>query len=380
MQNASLRTSSARIIPTLDGWRGVAIALVLVDHVQHAFLGGNYWAPWTQTGLHGVTIFFVLSGFLITTKLLQESGNLKKFYLRRIFRLSPAVLAYLGALALLSIWLGRPFVRGPEVVACLAFYRNFVSNTNWGLTGHFWSLSIEEQFYLVWPCALLFIGRKLSFWVVAIATALLAAYRLGVWQQYAQTPFALQTEFRADALMVGCLLALALADQRIQSRAIRYARVLQMPAFLTLTFAVYRFHFFVPLFESIAIACLIAFTVLNPATSVAKMLSSRWPAWLGAVSYSVYIWHPLFLSFPHVVLPYSVFMIPIFALGSYYLIEKPFIRLGHRLTAQSPARSIGSQVAKSPKAPRSIEMIESQGQTVDIDASSRNALQTGAGN
>lgn len=84
-------------IPTLDGWRGIAIALVLFDHVQSALLRG-YLRPWTETGQHGVTIFFVLSGFLITTKLMEGPRDFKRFYIRRFFRLMPAAWAYLAAL------------------------------------------------------------------------------------------------------------------------------------------------------------------------------------------------------------------------------------------------------------------------------------------
>ncbi len=86
-------------IKVLDGWRGIAILLVLFDHVQDSLLG-HYIRPWTRTGVHGVTIFFVLSGYLITSKLLQEQIDrgisLKAFYIRRFFRLMPGRVAVFG--------------------------------------------------------------------------------------------------------------------------------------------------------------------------------------------------------------------------------------------------------------------------------------------
>jgi peptidoglycan/LPS O-acetylase OafA/YrhL len=84
-------------IPALDGWRGIAIAPVLIDHIEHAVLH-RYALPWTQTGQHGVTIFFVLSGFLITTKLLEGPIDLRRFYMRRAFRLMPVAWTFLAAM------------------------------------------------------------------------------------------------------------------------------------------------------------------------------------------------------------------------------------------------------------------------------------------
>jgi hypothetical protein len=88
-------------ISALDGWRGIAILLVLFDHIQDAVLH-RYARPWTQTGQHGVTIFFVLSGFLITSKLIEGPIGLKQFYLRRLFRLMPVAWTFLAAMALFN--------------------------------------------------------------------------------------------------------------------------------------------------------------------------------------------------------------------------------------------------------------------------------------
>jgi peptidoglycan/LPS O-acetylase OafA/YrhL len=100
METPASSLAPARI-PSLDGWRGVAIALVLFDHLQYTILGTHLW-PWAETGQHGVTIFFVLSGFLITTTLVKNSFDFKRFYIRRFFRLMPVAWFYLVFLAALD--------------------------------------------------------------------------------------------------------------------------------------------------------------------------------------------------------------------------------------------------------------------------------------
>ena len=149
-------------IPTLDGWRGIAILLVLFDHTMNVFRGYGA-SPWVQTGQHGVTLFFVLSGFLITSSLLNGPIDLRSFYIRRIFRLMPVAWAYLGLLLLLNLRVH--VVSKSAVLASLFFYRNFEAATFGSATWHFWSLSLEEQFYLVWPIVLLLAGARRSRWI-----------------------------------------------------------------------------------------------------------------------------------------------------------------------------------------------------------------------
>src|ERR1700678_2855001 len=96
-------------ITVLDGWRGVAILLVLFDHIQFS-IHGTYPQPWMQTGQHGVTIFFVLSGFLITSKLIEKPIDLRHFYIRRFFRLMPAAWTYLAALAVVGALMRVPLL------------------------------------------------------------------------------------------------------------------------------------------------------------------------------------------------------------------------------------------------------------------------------
>lgn len=147
-------------IPTLDGWRGIAIAMVITGHIQVA---ANYYIPLLKIrGQHGVTIFFVLSGFLITANLISRPVTLKNFYIRRFFRLMPAAWTFLAVLTLVDALTGFPLSSWPEIRACLLFYRNFLPPV--GGTGQFWTLSIEEQFYLIWPGVLLLFGARRCRW------------------------------------------------------------------------------------------------------------------------------------------------------------------------------------------------------------------------
>src|SRR5260370_34046992 len=113
-------------IPTLDGWRGIAILMVTVAHAQEGLFNGHAYhdLAWLIIGLHGVAIFFVLSGYLITTRLLSaDSIDLKAFYVRRFFRLMPTAWAYLACIGLLA-WIMHVDFIGSDAVACIFFFRN----------------------------------------------------------------------------------------------------------------------------------------------------------------------------------------------------------------------------------------------------------------
>jgi peptidoglycan/LPS O-acetylase OafA/YrhL len=322
-------------VPVLDGWRGIAIILVLFDHIQFEFLG-HYAHPWTQTGQHGVTIFFVLSGFLITSKLIEGPIDLRSFYLRRFFRLMPAAWAYLATLLFLNRMTGVNFTTWPEVRACVLFYRNMVAIPGFAMAGDFWSLSLEEQFYLLWPCLLLITGSRRCLCIAAVAACACALYREVFWSHYNQFLFFGASEVRADALLVGCVTALLLSNPRLFQVALRWSIQLAIPAAATLLYCMAHFPGLPPLREGIPIAILISMCVLRPLSQATKLLSFAPLAWLGVISYSAYLWQELFVHLGHGAgrVPYICIGIPAFTLGSYYLIERPAIELGRRLYAR----------------------------------------------
>ena len=153
-------------IETLDGLRAVSIMIVIA---AHAFHDNEKLA---DLGHMGVLLFFALSGYLITTRLLEErarSGaiSLREFYLRRAFRIIPPALVYLGVVALLAA-LGVIVYRPGAFAGALLFYINYIDPgvNGWRVT-HFWSLSVEEHFYALWPLALISFGMAKG-WRIAL--------------------------------------------------------------------------------------------------------------------------------------------------------------------------------------------------------------------
>ncbi len=171
-------------MPSLDGWRAIAILLVIIGHSMDDIalllramgaavdLGGLKFI-----GMHGVQVFFGLSGFLITSRLVadeQKHGRISlwAFYMRRSFRILPATLFFLIAVGLLSL-AGFLDVSLGRWLSSLLFSANYsTAEYSWYL-GHFWSLAVEEHFYLVWPALFLLLGavRKRLVWAFALTCA-----------------------------------------------------------------------------------------------------------------------------------------------------------------------------------------------------------------
>jgi peptidoglycan/LPS O-acetylase OafA/YrhL len=178
---------SLRRIPALDGLRAVSIGLVLIGHLAGTprFASVSAIQLFGDVGNLGVTIFFVISGFLITNLLLQEQADtgrirLRAFYARRAFRILPAVLTYFVVLAIAAIAISAVRVPADDWTHALTFTMNYHQTRGWWL-GHLWSLSVEEQFYFLWPAAIVLLGRRSSLWLAASAVALAPLWRLAAW-------------------------------------------------------------------------------------------------------------------------------------------------------------------------------------------------------
>lgn len=319
--------------PELDGIRGLAIIAVLLLH-----------AGLIRGGFIGVDVFFVLSGFLITTLLLEEhhhSGrvDLRAFYVRRMRRLLPALGALLIAITTVYVGLG---IFSLELLGRLAAGLFYVANIAHALgyvfpqeLGHLWSLAQEEQFYVLWPPLLILALRRQSLrWIAgALAFAIAVAF---VWRGYltAQQGFTervwVAPDTRADGLLVGCLVAVMRARGFLSGRG----RVLQaagLGALLGLfAQAMLMGYDVVTLYVGrpacvLAAGVLIAAVVANEDVLAARLMSLRPLVWVGAISYSVYLWHPPIFA---VVPPVPVGLVLSIAIGaaSYYWIEQPFRR------------------------------------------------------
>ena len=343
-----------RRIPTLDGWRAIAIAAVALHHIGRGFYLSEdaYASDITRFGAFGVDIFFGLSGLLITNLLLDEwrhhdSFDLPGFYVRRAFRILPPYLTYLLACTVAGLW------RTPwEAAGCLLFFRNYVPDQLVGdSTQHLWSLAVEEHFYLLWP-GLLFLlkprrGRTAAF---------LLACAFGVWrmvesQLAAPTlpaiPSHFRTDLRLDALLWGCLFAFLLNDP-VQREKI--AAQLRWPVWLAVACVfVACIAFYSPL-SSMWLACLIPILLVGTATHPTWLFSRflDWApvAWLGRISYSLYLWQQLFLvaGWQHPAYAWTRWPLDLFACLataaiSYYCVEKPLIRIGRGLAERLSKRA-----------------------------------------
>ena len=206
------KSPGADHMPSLDGLRAISIALVLLGH-----LGGTHGFVRLDLGIGdyahlGVVVFFVISGFLITRLLLSEHAkkgrvSLKLFYARRSLRLFPASFAYIGCISLL--WLaGFVHLEARDFWHAVTYTVNYLPGRSWDV-GHLWSLSVEEQFYLLWPCTFIALGLRRSAWVAAGVILFAPVARFGAWLFLKGTPYRDLEMFPmvADSLAMGCLLA-----------------------------------------------------------------------------------------------------------------------------------------------------------------------------
>ena len=196
--------------PVLDGLRALAILGVIVAHADVPFM--------LSAGGIGVTLFFVLSGFLITRLLVEERErigriDLRAFYARRLRRLVPPLVAFLAVVTALLVARGEPLW---GVLSTLTFTTDVASllRVPVHLVGHTWSLSLEEQFYVVWPVVLIAVGRRHTRWLVtalSVGAVLVAGNRMLLDLRGVSLVRSFYSpDTRSDALLVGCILALVL--------------------------------------------------------------------------------------------------------------------------------------------------------------------------
>jgi peptidoglycan/LPS O-acetylase OafA/YrhL len=351
-------------LPTLDGWRAVAILAVLVNHDKIHRIGPISLEQVHWQGKLGVNLFFAISGILICTRLLDEervSGtiNLKSFYIRRLFRIQPAAVAYLVAIALLMA--ARVLDRAPqEVLDAALMVRNYLplrAGPHAWYTAHFWSLAVEEHFYLFLPGFLVLV-RKHRIAILCTIVVLLETWRTVVFNQ-PRLQFGLDPEFRTDmavgGILLASLLALLLRQSVVRAWLQRWAR----PWVIVLVFVAVGVWVGAQkgAFSDFALQCsfalLVVSTLLRPQSMMGWILEIAPMRFIGRISYSLYVWQMLFFPFwAYVSPPHSKLLMAIqnsgwryvalivVSLISYFSIEKPMVRIGHRL-AKSPVPARG---------------------------------------
>jgi peptidoglycan/LPS O-acetylase OafA/YrhL len=286
----------------VEGLRALAIAIVLLAHAGLPMAAGGYV---------GVDVFFVISGFLITRLLLGERDRtggvaLTRFYARRVRRLMPQALTALVVVAVVARLVLSPLEADAvldDVMAAGAYAMNwhlsaqsvdyFASGATDGPLDHFWSLAVEEQFYLVWPLLLLVLGRR---WVVPALAAICAASLVYAVQRVGASPEQayFSTGTRAWELALGGLLAPALAGRRLgrwPAGAAGWAGLAAI-GYATFTFGADTAMPALPtLLPALGAAALVAAGTSAEPAAPTRLLSLRPVRFVGRVSYAWYVWH-----------------------------------------------------------------------------------------
>jgi peptidoglycan/LPS O-acetylase OafA/YrhL len=311
--------------PSFDVFRGIGILFVVAAHTPIQSSALDLIRPLGALGVH---MFFALSGFLITYRLLEEfeqSGeiSLAGFYRRRARRILPPAAIYLALLVILGPGFRILPTSLKELSASLFFYRNLYQPPipdAW-YTAHFWSLSLEEQFYLFWPSLLVLLGptRRRTLWT---ALGIIAACVL--WRIYRGSGANLyRPDLLADHLMWGCVLGLTW--KRLSGRIPPLVRtVAGLAGILAAAALIYLQPRFWQPFFAFSVAVGFIFSAESARAWTAKLAPFQT---LGKASYDCYIWQSLFLPLPMILLavpvwqkiPWSYFAIAALTAASYRL-------------------------------------------------------------
>lgn len=344
-------------IPSLNGWRAVSVVMVLFAHSSPVFdpTGFKFYL-----GGLGVKFFFVISGFLITSLMLREffecgKIDVRAFYIRRAFRILPVYYAFL----LVCYLLRDLYPEGQSLgqwLANLLFLTNY-TKAGW-ITGHLWTLGVEEQFYLIWPLAFVSCkGReRWLIWMLASAIAICPLVRGVAYLLDSSATDVVLNRFsfilQADVLAIGCLAAVVLWFRPLLLASVRMhhrlCATIGLAAVCTLWLVpdfpganLFRVPFG-PSLEALGFILLMVPSFVRHDWIVFRILNLKPVVWFGILSYSVYIWHVLFCP-PvwsgrgagfEMLLKTPNWMLAAIALAalSYCFFEKPFLALRKRFT------------------------------------------------
>ncbi len=351
-----------RHLPALDGLRAVAVFTVMVYHYTE-----SRWVP----GDLGVSLFFVISGFLITLLLIREldktgAVSLRGFYLRRTLRIFPAYYAYIVFSLAVDWFRGHRWTLGLFLAAIgyVVNYYNALNGHPVTSVSHAWSLADEEQFYLLWPAIFLLLAAR----PVRTARTVLIAIIIGVvvWRSYlylgrgvgpAYVYNAFDTRF--DNLAIGCLVAFLTSSERMG----RWARIIVAWQWLPLAtivllytsrvFAPASYHYSVGFtVDAVLMAVLLVQLMQLTSASLWRWLDHRVTRFFGAISYPLYLYHGWGMSVAthlgnhsNVVKTFvAIAASTVLACGSYYLVERPFLRIKQHLERRrkNPSTLLGA--------------------------------------
>jgi peptidoglycan/LPS O-acetylase OafA/YrhL len=338
-----------RKIPSLDGLRAFSILLVLYGHgvgtSSFPIRGGAVFAG--EMAHLGVQTFFVISGFLISSLLKEELSigaaahiSLRNFYLRRSLRIFPAFYAYLLIVAS-GMAFGAVQVRTTDFLHAFSYTINYVSNPSW-YVGHIWSLSTEEQFYILWPSLIVLISWRRAIIFAAIAS-IFPMLRFLILHQLPSANSWLWGVYPngIDTIAAGCFFA---GIRPFLDRSIRYQWFIRsylgwlvvLPLLMSVIVANHaRLHFVVAFLVNPSLVLFVDRCIRMSDGAFGKFLNCSSMCYLGVLSYSVYLWQQPFLDKTSTsvlsVFPLNLLCIVVSALLSFHLIEQPALRLRRRI-------------------------------------------------
>jgi peptidoglycan/LPS O-acetylase OafA/YrhL len=313
-------------LKVLDGWRGVSILLVLAAHLLP--LGPKLLQLNFSVGILGMVLFFILSGFLITSSLLKDE-NVIKFIIHRFFRVVPLAWLYLSVALIIS---------GASVSSWIAhyfFFANLPPKELLLLTDHFWSLCVEMQFYVCIAMLVAF-SRGKGIVLIPIICVLFTGFR--VWDSIYSSSI---TYYRIDEILSGCTLAIFYHGRLRISNYINPKKVPQLIVLFLLIISCMPQSGWINYLRPYLAALLIGLTIVNPETSMVRKLNAKLLAYLAAISFALYVLHPLlaasWLGSGDVLVKYIKrpllfsILFPLAHLSTFYF-EKRFINYGKALS------------------------------------------------
>lgn len=368
MSTAPSKPEAEKRIPSLDGLRAVSILFVVFGH---AF--GHMPLPWLPSFVGaivfnaalGVQIFFVLSGFLITGILLGEkartgSVDIRRFYIRRFFRIIPASYLYLSTLAILTA-AGILAVSWNLLLESFLYVLNYhvliggPMNDYW-YVGHFWTLCMEQQFYLVWPLLLSRLSISQSQRFLLCVVLLLPLVRMASYYLFPEARGQLGIMFHSgsDSIFIGSLTAVWLhrfPEWRARLGQLHWAIAFGFGLFL-FALTPYLSAMFGSLWNlpfartasGVVAALLLIWSIENGNSLWGKFLNLQPMVYIGAISYGLYLWQQLFLGNGATRSPASMLLgiAAAFAVAalSFHLFERPILSFGRRITNPRPDKTV----------------------------------------
>ena len=337
-----------RYVSYLDGLRGYAILLVIAGHFNILKI---------CFARFGVTIFFFVSGFLITKLLIYEYNkyhhiDLKNFYLRRFFRLYPALIFMITTTCIVLFVAGFTVVL-PDILSGLFYFTNYylayfkpnLPDSYLLVSNILWSLSVEEHFYLIFPLlfALFFPKREKFIYlltallIIFLTVRLTTAFRLPM-KQYSVINY-FTTHSRGDSILYGCVSALLIFQYNtkwyiklLQSKTFFYVGI-----FILLFALIYRNDFFqgtfaYSLFGIGSFLAIPSFSFANTKGVIHSLVDNKITVYIGKLSYSLYLFHWVSLKIGNLIfgmknMQWFLLVVPLtvlLSITSYYLIERPF--------------------------------------------------------